>query len=643
MRILRHECATFSSIYLLLPIFSLSISIASATSVPTRVNVTIPADHSSIIYWPRTSWIPVLDNRYIDALLHHALHSSGCMLVGSLTYLITYPNNPSEGGTQSPPSASTAALPSSPTPDESYDWLLRKQRTETRCNYSDNVGAPNAPKIDCQPPTLRFKFVGSAIYLFGFATSLLQARNFVPRTTVPCVDFTIDGQQLGRISPFEAQKSCPMDEPIFSHVGLSDDREHELLVSISHNTLLLLSRIVYTGTSPITRPPHLSSKSAPISTATPLFRFNPTTNSLQVPQVTLRPRSEEHLPELTSSPSQKKHNIATFTAAVGTVVGILTIVSVVVAFSIVRRRRLARRRDASGHDTSNQHRGGDVTEPLPSIRARRISSSSTSSSLSSASTGSLHTSASEDTPNSILSVAQHQRQHMTQMREPRPFVPRFFPGTTVLLGQASSLPHATVDGIGSRVDGIDARDNEEAEQEQERDPPPYDVSVASPPHLITISTTNVAGPVGTQGPVPPHQHRTRRSHGVIGALRAGPRRPRRTTSNVVIVDRAVDHGLTDRTLDGEAYCPSYADVPPPTPPPTMDTPVPSRITSVIPPPPSALSHPSAPPPVPLPVQPSPPPAGTPNPSDSQREGFRSGRLSLRTSSIRAIPSTFEPP
>lgn len=37
-----------------------------------------------------------------------------------------------------------------------------------------------------------------------------------------------------------------MNEPIFSHTGLSDDHEHELVVTVSPSTSFLLDHLVYT-------------------------------------------------------------------------------------------------------------------------------------------------------------------------------------------------------------------------------------------------------------------------------------------------------------------------------------------------------------------------------------------------------------
>lgn len=75
----------------------------------------------------------------------------------------------------------------------------------------------------------------------------------------------------------------------------------------------------------------------------------------------------------------KKHNIATFGAAVGGSVGVLALFSLGLALSIIRRRYLAAKREQRDHE-------------------------------------SLHTNASDDSP---------------QMLGPAPFVPRYFPDTVI--------------------------------------------------------------------------------------------------------------------------------------------------------------------------------------------------------------------
>ncbi|THH30466.1 hypothetical protein EUX98_g3720 [Antrodiella citrinella] len=88
-----------------------------------------------------------------------------------------------------------------------------------------------------------------------------------------------------------------------------------------------------------------------------------------------------------SATATKSHNIATFAGAVGGSVGLLAVLSLSLAFSIYRRRILAKRRDRRLRETG---------EHAQNFR------------------DSFHTDASEDGP---------------PMQGPAPFVPRYFPGT----------------------------------------------------------------------------------------------------------------------------------------------------------------------------------------------------------------------
>lgn len=148
-------------------------------------------------------------------------------------------------------------------------------------------------------------------------------------------------------------------------------------------------------------------------------------------------------PTAHSSRKAGKSNVVTFAAAIGGSVGLLSIIALGLAISIMRRRALAARRDR--HDSS-----------------------------------SLHTDASEDTPH---------------MSGPAPFVPRFFPGTQL---PADPPPYYnesdSIRSFGSddnqRMHGLSGpyrgrtthpRDRSYADIPPSTPPPPLDDAVLPPP------------------------------------------------------------------------------------------------------------------------------------------------------------------
>lgn len=123
----------------------------------------------------------------------------------------------------------------------------------------------------------------------------------------------------------------------------------------------------------------------------------------------------------------------------------------------------------------------------------------------------------------------------------------------LFLPSPPQLPHSDGVGLRERTAGVD--DLERGDEEEE-DPPPYDFSVASPLPHADISPTDQSVMVSISN----RQHDRRR--GVLSVFRVGLFRGRSTS-------------------EWEEY-PSYADVPPPTPPP-IDTPEFSGSPSLVPP------------------------------------------------------------
>lgn len=206
------------------------------------------------------------------------------------------------------------------------------------------------------------------------------------------------------------------------------------------------------------------------------------------------------------SPSaSKSHNIATFAGAVGGSVGLLAVLSICLAFSIYRRRILARRRDRNLRET-----GGHAQQFRDSY----------------------HTDSSEDGP---------------PMQGPAPFIPRYFPGTvpvapppyvlpvspdsaevtTPLLASVSPVhtPLASTSwntnrsGDASYADRPPPTPPPEAEEEGYMAPPPsFGIAIASPVPAIFAQLSNVPAALASH------------SAAYLAQLRAQPsRRTSRTT------------------------------------------------------------------------------------------------------------------
>lgn len=110
-------------------------------------------------------------------------------------------------------------------------------------------------------------------------------------------------------------------------------------------------------------------------------------------------------PSPSTSASSKSHNIATFAGAVGGSIGLLAVLSLSLAFSIYRRRTLAKRRDRRLREA-----GGLAQNYRDSF----------------------HTDSSEDGP---------------PMQGPAPFVPRYFPGT-IPVAPPPYIPPVSPDSAG---------------------------------------------------------------------------------------------------------------------------------------------------------------------------------------------------
>ncbi|KAF4623136.1 hypothetical protein D9613_002345 [Agrocybe pediades] len=206
--------------------------------------------------------------------------------------------------------------------------------------------------------TLSFNFTGSAIHLFaisplGMATTSIDGTRTPTNTNLT---FVLDSIPYPHISPTsQGPLTFEPSSEIFSQTGL-ENVPHQLVVHVGQNSTFLFDYLVYddgTTNTSTTGPDNTGSQ-------------GPT------PQ-------DQTAPSASTDQKTKNHNVATFAGAVGGSVGVLALFSLGLAISIIRRRRLAARRD-------------------------RLDSES------------LHTNSSDDSP---------------PMVGPAPFTPRFFPDTVI--------------------------------------------------------------------------------------------------------------------------------------------------------------------------------------------------------------------
>lgn len=169
---------------------------------------------------------------------------------------------------------------------------------------------------EAMEPSIRFDFTGTAIYVYG---SLVSVRH-LEATQTP--SFSVDG-----IAGTEALRSAESPTMLFAQRGLANG-PHSLKVTLIDNTGFSLDYLKYTS-SP-SNPNFLHARQEPSASVT-----DPSVSS-----VTASAPSS-------SSPPQpnKKRNITTFAAAVGGSVGVLALLSLGLAISIIRRRRVAAKRE----------------------------------------------------------------------------------------------------------------------------------------------------------------------------------------------------------------------------------------------------------------------------------------------------------
>lgn len=281
--------------------------------------MTMDDTHPSIIYKPADSW-------HAQSTICTACEDPPGLRPGA--YLSTY----HEG---------IHALPAP------HIWLadvgIRGRKAESNSGI-----VPRSPGLVDTNVTAEFHFTGTAVYLYG-----IQATpSYIAGETQPMnmnISFTLDDYHHASFVMGHGSKSTNAhDINVFSCTELSE-KPHILRVSVEPGSAFLFDYMVYTRTA--AKPANGTISDMSMTSMAP---------DIPTPS------------EATST--TKRHNIATFAGAIGGSVGVLAVVSLALAFSIIRRRRGYERRER----------------------------------------GSLHTEASEDSP---------------RMIGPAPFVPRFFPGT----------------------------------------------------------------------------------------------------------------------------------------------------------------------------------------------------------------------
>ncbi|KAF8645619.1 hypothetical protein AX16_007701 [Volvariella volvacea WC 439] len=417
----RHQTSPLSRLILVLYFFWRSIE-----HVAGQRTITVDDSDPSIIYQPASAWHNAFDtcsscfspdrNLAYNQSFHQAVNvfngvdSSGGGAVGIA------PIPPPPSYSIPPPSTSSSTLPPSPTPapsgevEDQYDDDEREESTGRQHDGRALIDTSQktrrrakAVRADGdEPVTLQFSFTGSAIQVFG-----LQPPS---TTTTPTnLTFTIDGQTLGDwdSTSLSSSSSTPQQQ-VFSVDGLTEE-PHVLVVTVGFNSAFVFDYLVYTQTVNAQRTGEPSS-----------------------------------VTEMSNAPSAsvideqaKKHNTVTFAAAVGGSVGVLTLVALGLAFSIIRRRRLAILRERRERDSE-----------------------------------SLHTNGSEDSPH---------------MSGPAPFVPRFFPGTV----PPDPPPYADTEPSAASSQDTDRtshpRDTSYADIPPSTPPPPLDDAIFPPPPPFPVA------------------------------------------------------------------------------------------------------------------------------------------------------------
>ncbi|THU85417.1 hypothetical protein K435DRAFT_389655 [Dendrothele bispora CBS 962.96] len=237
----------------------------------------------------------------------------------------------------------------------------------------DKLGA----RIDSDDPgfidsvvNVQFKFTGTDVYLYGIKPLFHSDSPHTP--TAMNLSFTLDnnpsGQYVNDTSATDSKDFAP-NVLVFSQRNL-DDKPHVLLVTIQPETIFIFDYMVYTSTNEAL---------ASLTTDMP----TPTATTVS------------------SGPS--KHNIATFAGAIGGSAGALGTLALCIFLSLCRRRRVAARRERRERLLQDPEHASSTSDNESSSARRGLLGLRLGSS----------------------------RREQPQMIGPRPFVPRYFPGTVM--------------------------------------------------------------------------------------------------------------------------------------------------------------------------------------------------------------------
>jgi len=140
------------------------------------------------------------------------------------------------------------------------------------------------------------------------------------------VTFTLDNQPVGYFSypGTPGSTGFVLNRNILSLEGLSD-QPHQLVVTVGDNSVFLFNHLIYTD------------------------------------------NSVENSTSTATSRDVKKHDVATFAGAIGGSVGVLSLFSLGLAISIIRRRMLAARRDRLDNEANAANNPTSMSGPMPFV------------------------------------------------------------------------------------------------------------------------------------------------------------------------------------------------------------------------------------------------------------------------------------
>jgi len=184
--------------------------------------------------------------------------------------------------------------------------------------------------------TVEFQFTGTAIYIYSLQPLGLPLVNTTP--TAMNLTFNLDNKTHDTFL-HKGSASATGYLPgvnIFNKTGLTET-PHVLRVDVGPNSVFLFDYMVYTRSNASTTP---VAQSLPAATSD------------------------------TVSPGNKRHDIATFAGAVGGSVGVLSVIALGLAFSIIKRRRDYERRERISQRElrhNNSIAGQPVAGPAPFV------------------------------------------------------------------------------------------------------------------------------------------------------------------------------------------------------------------------------------------------------------------------------------